>query len=84
MLNDSDVSTRLPAQDLARARAFYADRAAGGGQPGAQPGEHRRELVGGLGGLRRKRLQNRVLVGQGHELLQLPGSCRRPCIGRSR
>jgi catechol 2,3-dioxygenase-like lactoylglutathione lyase family enzyme len=26
MLNDSDVSTRLPAQDLARARAFYAEK----------------------------------------------------------
>jgi catechol 2,3-dioxygenase-like lactoylglutathione lyase family enzyme len=26
MLNDSDVSTRLPAQDLARARAFYAQK----------------------------------------------------------
>ena len=26
MLSDSDVSTRLPAQDLARARAFYAEK----------------------------------------------------------
>ena len=26
MLKDSDVSTRLPAQDLARARAFYAEK----------------------------------------------------------
>jgi catechol 2,3-dioxygenase-like lactoylglutathione lyase family enzyme len=26
MLQDSDVSTRLPAQDLARARAFYAEK----------------------------------------------------------
>ncbi|HEX8132665.1 MAG TPA: VOC family protein, partial [Actinomycetes bacterium] len=26
MLRDSDVSTRLPAQDLARARAFYAEK----------------------------------------------------------
>jgi catechol 2,3-dioxygenase-like lactoylglutathione lyase family enzyme len=26
VLKDSDVSTRLPAQDLARARAFYADK----------------------------------------------------------
>jgi catechol 2,3-dioxygenase-like lactoylglutathione lyase family enzyme len=26
MLDDSDVSARLPAQDLARARAFYADK----------------------------------------------------------
>ena len=26
MLGDSDVSTRLPAQDLARARAFYAEK----------------------------------------------------------
>ncbi|HET9139746.1 VOC family protein [Actinophytocola sp.] len=26
MLNDSEVSARLPAQDLARARAFYADK----------------------------------------------------------
>jgi catechol 2,3-dioxygenase-like lactoylglutathione lyase family enzyme len=26
MLRDSDVSTRLPAQDLDRARAFYADK----------------------------------------------------------
>ena len=26
MLNDSAVSTRLPAQDLARARAFYAEK----------------------------------------------------------
>ncbi|GAA3128767.1 VOC family protein [Streptosporangium carneum] len=26
MLNDSHVATRLPAQDLGRARAFYADK----------------------------------------------------------
>jgi catechol 2,3-dioxygenase-like lactoylglutathione lyase family enzyme len=26
MLNDSDVSTRLPAQDLVRAQAFYAEK----------------------------------------------------------
>ena len=26
MLQDSDVATRLPAQDLERARAFYADK----------------------------------------------------------
>jgi catechol 2,3-dioxygenase-like lactoylglutathione lyase family enzyme len=26
VLKDSDVSTRLPAQDLARARAFYAEK----------------------------------------------------------
>jgi catechol 2,3-dioxygenase-like lactoylglutathione lyase family enzyme len=26
VLRDSDVSTRLPAQDLARARAFYAEK----------------------------------------------------------
>ncbi|HEU5471494.1 MAG TPA: VOC family protein [Actinophytocola sp.] len=26
MLDDADVSTRLPAADLARARAFYADK----------------------------------------------------------
>jgi catechol 2,3-dioxygenase-like lactoylglutathione lyase family enzyme len=26
VLQDSDVATRLPAQDLARARAFYADK----------------------------------------------------------
>jgi catechol 2,3-dioxygenase-like lactoylglutathione lyase family enzyme len=26
MLNDSDVATRLPAQDLDRARAFYAEK----------------------------------------------------------
>jgi catechol 2,3-dioxygenase-like lactoylglutathione lyase family enzyme len=26
MLRDSDVATRLPAQDLARARAFYAEK----------------------------------------------------------
>ena len=26
MLSDSDVSARLPAQDLARARAFYAQK----------------------------------------------------------
>jgi catechol 2,3-dioxygenase-like lactoylglutathione lyase family enzyme len=26
MLQNSDVATRLPAQDLARARAFYADK----------------------------------------------------------
>ncbi len=26
MLRDSDVATRLPAQDLERARAFYAEK----------------------------------------------------------
>jgi catechol 2,3-dioxygenase-like lactoylglutathione lyase family enzyme len=26
VVKDSDVSTRLPAQDLARARAFYAEK----------------------------------------------------------
>jgi catechol 2,3-dioxygenase-like lactoylglutathione lyase family enzyme len=35
MLRDSAVSTRLPAQDLARARAFYADKL------GLEPAEER-------------------------------------------
>jgi catechol 2,3-dioxygenase-like lactoylglutathione lyase family enzyme len=35
MLSDSEVSTRLPAQDLARARAFYA------GKLGLEPVEER-------------------------------------------
>ena len=35
MLQDSDVATRLPAQDLDRARAFYAEKL------GLQPAEER-------------------------------------------
>jgi len=35
MLNNSEVATRLPAQNLQRARAFYADKL------GLQPAEER-------------------------------------------
>ena len=39
-------------------------------QPGAQFAEDRREFLHGLGDLRLKRLEHRILVAQGHELLQ--------------